>query len=158
MALIGPPSRRKVEYGTGIVVTAAGHVLTDLAITEGCTVLQVAGQGDASRIAAHETAGLTLLRAFGGPALTPAALVHDRRERLRADAGRDSPIRRRSAATRQPATATAQINSDVLEPTPQLGFAGAAALDSQGRFYGMVTLKAPALASAGTTSCRRRRW
>ena len=31
MALIGPPSRRKVEYGTGIVVTAAGHVLTDLA-------------------------------------------------------------------------------------------------------------------------------
>ena len=76
MALIGPPSRRKVEYGTGIVVTAAGHVLTDLAITEGCTIIQVAGQGDASRIAANETAGLTLLRAFGGPALTPAALVH----------------------------------------------------------------------------------
>ena len=54
MALIGPPSRSKIEYGTGIVVTAAGHVLTDRQLTEGCSVIQVAGHGDASRIAEQQ--------------------------------------------------------------------------------------------------------
>ena len=63
MALIGPPARSRIEYGTGIVVTASGHVVTDRQITEGCSVLQVAGHGDASRIA--DNGNLTLLRVFG---------------------------------------------------------------------------------------------
>ena len=49
--------------------------VTDRQITEGCSVLQVAGHGDASRIA--ENGNLTLLRVFGAAALTPAALVHE---------------------------------------------------------------------------------
>ena len=56
MALIGPPARSRIEYGTGIVVTAAGHVVTDRQLTEGCSVIQVAGHGDASRIADNTTA------------------------------------------------------------------------------------------------------
>src|SRR3954447_11817663 len=46
-ALMGPPPRRKVEYGTGIGVSAAGHVLTDRQLTDDCNVLEVAGYGDA---------------------------------------------------------------------------------------------------------------
>src|SRR5882757_8367597 len=46
-ALMGPAPRRKVEYGTGIVVTAAGHILTDRQLTDGCNVVQVSGHGDA---------------------------------------------------------------------------------------------------------------
>ena len=38
-------------------------------------MIQVAGHGDASRIADH--GNLTLLRVFGAAALTPAALVHE---------------------------------------------------------------------------------
>ena len=40
-ALMGAPPRRKVEYGTGIVVTHAGHILTDRQLTEGCNVIEV---------------------------------------------------------------------------------------------------------------------
>ena len=40
----------------------------------------------------------------------------------------------------------------VGQPTPQLGFAGAAALDAKGQFAGMVALTAPVVASAGAMS------
>ena len=36
-----------------------------------------------------------------------------------------------------------------LETVPALGFAGSAALDAQGRFAGLVVLKAPVVAGAG---------
>jgi peptidoglycan hydrolase-like protein with peptidoglycan-binding domain len=43
-SLIGPPPRRKVDYGTGIVVSATGHILADRQIMDGCNVIQVSGQ------------------------------------------------------------------------------------------------------------------
>jgi len=48
--------------------------------------------------------------------------------------------------------ATARLNGDGIEPPPRSGFAGAAAVDAQGRIFGMVTLKAPMLASAGAAT------
>jgi peptidoglycan hydrolase-like protein with peptidoglycan-binding domain len=150
MALIGPPARRKVEYGTGIVVTRAGHVLSDFQLTEGCSVLQVAGHGDASRIAAHDAASLALLRVAGGPDMTPAALVH---EGARASdltlIGIPDP--EKQGGERHAITTPARLNGGGIAPPPQLGFAGAAALDSQGRFFGMVALKGPVLAGASAT-------
>ncbi len=148
IALDGPPARRMVEYGTGIVVTAAGHVITDRQLTDGCNVLRVSGYGDASRIADDEASGLALLRVFGAGNLTPAALVHEGAKGTELtligiadpqsqDGGRDAV-----------ATA-ARINGDVIEPAPPLGLSGAAALDSQGRVFGMVTLKTPVVAGAG---------
>jgi peptidoglycan hydrolase-like protein with peptidoglycan-binding domain len=149
MALIGPPARSRIEYGSGVVVTAAGHVVTDRQLTEGCSVIQVAGHGDASRIADHNN--LTLLRVFGAAALTPAALVH---EGASASAltlvGIAEP--KAQGGERTVTSASARLDGESLEPTPQLGFAGAAALDAQGRIFGMVTLKAPVLASAGAAS------
>src|SRR6266849_9086113 len=49
VAQIGAPPKRKVEYGTGIVVSTAGHILTDRQVTDGCNVLVVSGHGDADR-------------------------------------------------------------------------------------------------------------
>ena len=43
----------------------------------------------------------------------------------------------------------ARVTGEALQPVPQLGFAGAIALDGQGRVAGMVTLKTPVVASAG---------
>ena len=149
MALIGPPARSRIEYGSGIVVTASGHVVTDRQLTEGCSVIQVAGHGDASRIADHTN--LTLLRVFGASALTPAALVHEgaSASALTLVGIADPKVQ---AGERAVTAVGARLQSETLEPTPQLGFAGAAALDTQGRIFGMVTLKAPVLASAGTAS------
>ena len=158
MALIGPPSRRKVEYGTGIVVTAAGHVLTDLAITEGCTVLQVAGQGDASRIAAHEAAGLDSSARVRRTRADAGCARPYRRERLRADAGRhprsagtarrpsadnsDRTTQRRCA--RADATTRLRRRCGARQPRPLLrhGDAEGAGAGERGR----------------RPRCRRRRW
>jgi peptidoglycan hydrolase-like protein with peptidoglycan-binding domain len=149
MALIGPPSRSRIEYGTGIVITDEGHVMTDHQLTEGCSVLQVAGHGDASRIA--EYGNLSLLRVFGASALTPAAIVH---EGASASAltlvGVADP--KAQGGERSVTTAHTNFNGEELAPAPQPGFAGAAALDARGRIFGMVALKAPVLAGAGTTA------
>src|SRR5581483_1508074 len=48
---VNPLAKRKVEYSTGIVVSAAGHVIADRQATDGCHVVTVAGRGHAERIA-----------------------------------------------------------------------------------------------------------
>jgi hypothetical protein len=148
-ALMGPAPRRKVEYGTGIVVTAAGHILTDRQLTDGCNVMQVSGYGDAEPIADDEAAGLALLRVYGAPNLVPAALVHEgARGSDLTLVGISDP--QSQAGGRAVSTTSAKLNGDGLQPPPQPGFAGAAALDAQGRLFGLVTLKVPVVASAGT--------
>ena len=42
---------KSVEYGTGLVVSAQGHIVTDVKLTEGCQVIVAAGLGDADRVA-----------------------------------------------------------------------------------------------------------
>jgi hypothetical protein len=149
MALIAPPARSRIEYGTGIVVTAGGHVVTDRMLTEGCSVLQIAGHGDAARLAQQDN--VTLLRVFGAAAMAPAALVHDgvRISDLTL-VGIAEP--QAQGGARAVSTVTATLGGDGLDPMPRLGFAGAPAIDSQGRIAGMVSLKAPVLAGAGTTA------
>jgi hypothetical protein len=142
------PTRRKVEYGTGIVITAGGHVLTDRLLVEGCNVIQVSGFGDADPLAEDAASGLALLRVFGVSGLAPAAIVH---EGARAGeltlVGIADPLLQ--AGGRAVTTTAGKLDSGGLQPSPQLGFAGAAALDAQGRFVGMVTLKAPQMAGMG---------
>ncbi|MGH6768893.1 MAG: peptidoglycan-binding domain-containing protein [Xanthobacteraceae bacterium] len=147
-SLIGPPSRRKIEYGTGIVVTPEGHIVTDSKLVEGCSVIEVAGHGAASRVAEYNAASLTLLRLYGGPELTPAALVHAgaRASGLTLVGIADPEAQ---GGRREPSTVVANFANDGLSPPPPLGFAGAAAIDSRGRLFGMVTLKAPVLVSDG---------
>jgi hypothetical protein len=149
LADIMGPSRRKIDYGTGIVVTTGGHILTDRRLVEGCNVIQVSPLGDANKIAEDEAAGVALIRVFGVPDLAPAALVHEGAR------GADLTLvgiadPQSQAGGRAITTVSVKLNGDAIQPPPQLGFSGAAALDSQGRLFGMVALKTAVQAGTGT--------
>src|SRR6202158_5512236 len=47
----GPPPRKTVEYGTGIVVSDDGAIIADRQITDGCLAIAIAGFGNADRVA-----------------------------------------------------------------------------------------------------------
>jgi hypothetical protein len=147
--LIGPPPRRKVEYATGIIVTPAGDIVTDRQVTEGCNVIEISGRGDAERVADGNE--LALLRVYGAPDLAPAALVHDgaKGPDLTLVGIADPQAQGGGGAT---STATARLNGEGLQPLPPAGFAGAAAIDGQGRLFGMVALTNPVVASTGPAS------
>src|SRR5262245_8013449 len=148
IAQIGAATRRKVEYGTGIVVSAAGHILTDRQVIEGCNVIVVGGYGDAARQAEDTNADLALLRVYGAPDLVPASFVADapKGPDLTLVGIADPQVQGGSGAI---STIPTKLKGDALEPAPQPGFSGAAALDSQGRVVGMVGLKPAVVANAG---------
>jgi hypothetical protein len=152
-ALTGAPARRKVEYGSGIVVTTGGHILSDRRLTEGCNVIAVAGVGNAARVAEDQGSGLVLLRIYGVGDLAPVALVH---EGAKGPAltlvGISDP--QDQGGGRAISTAAARLDSDLITPMPPAGFDGAAAIDSQGRLFGMVALKDGG-ASSGTVAPRQ---
>jgi peptidoglycan hydrolase-like protein with peptidoglycan-binding domain len=151
IAQIGPASKPKVEYGSGIVVSTAGHILTDRQVTEGCNVILVGGYGDADRQAEDKNSDLALLRVYGVPDLVPASFVADtpKGPDLTLVGIADPQAQGGGGAI---STVPAKLRGDALEPAPQTGFSGAAALDPQGRFVGMVELKTAVVANAGAAS------
>jgi peptidoglycan hydrolase-like protein with peptidoglycan-binding domain len=151
VAQIGPPPKRKVEYGTGIVVSAAGHILADREVTDDCSVIVVSGYGDADRQAEDKAADLALLRVYGVPDLVPAAFTGDVAKAPDVTLlGIADPQNQGGASAIS--TVAAKLKGDTLEPAPQLGFSGGAVLDGQGRFAGLVTLKTAVIADVGATS------
>ena len=54
--------RRKVEYGSGLVVNPSGYVLTASNAVSGCHVIAIPGLGNAERLAEDKDSGLALLR------------------------------------------------------------------------------------------------
>ena len=150
IAQIGPAPKRKVEYGTGIVVSAAGHILTDRQVTDGCNVIVVSGYGDADRQAEDKAADLALLRVYGVPDLVPAAFSGEGAK------GPDFTLLGIADPESQDgggaiSTLAVALKGDAVEPPPQLGFSGGAALDGRGRIAGMVKLKMPVVANVGAT-------
>ena len=140
-----------MEYVTGIIVSAAGHILTDRQLTDGCNVIVVSGHGDADRQAEDKTTDLALIHVYGVPDLVPAAFA--------ADAAKSPDLTLVGIADPQSqggggaiSTAPAKLRGDAVEPSPQLGFSGAAALDGQGRLAGMVELKPAVVATIGAAS------
>jgi hypothetical protein len=150
IVLMDAPTRRKIEYGTGIIVSTQGHIITDQNLTENCNVIEAAGRSDAVRLADDSAAGVALLQVFGASGLVPLALADGTADAELTLVGIADPLAQ--AGGRLPSIAPAHFGGDRLQPTPQLGFAGAAALDAKGQFAGMVALTAPVMASAGTTS------
>jgi S1-C subfamily serine protease len=153
VAQIGTPPKRKVEYGTGIVVSAAGHILTDRQITDGCNVIVVGGYGDADRQAEDKTTDLALVRVYGAPDLVPAAIAGE------APKGPDLTLIGIADPQSQGggsaiSTVAVKLKGDAVEPAPQLGFSGGAVLDGQGRVVGMIELKTPVVANVGATSAQ----
>ena len=142
---------KSVEYGNGLVVSAQGHIVTDRKLTEGCQVIVASGLGDAVRIADDKDNGLALLRVYGPRKLSPLALARDDAQIRRADADRHS---RSQGAGRQQASSPRSRRGwwtaraiELRQPVPMAGFSGAAALDGQGRFLGMMQMRNAVLAS-----------
>jgi hypothetical protein len=150
-ALLGTPVRHKVEYGSGIVVTAAGDILTDRRLTDGCNVIAVAGIGDADRLAEDPASNLVLLRVYGAGDLSPAALVYEgaRGPDLTLVGIADPQAQGGGNAV---SAVRARLDGELISPAPPAGFGGAAAIDSQGRLFGMVELKESVVASAGSAA------
>jgi peptidoglycan hydrolase-like protein with peptidoglycan-binding domain len=152
-AQLGPPPKRKVEYGTGIVVSAAGHIVTDRQLTDGCNVVVVSGYGDAERLAEPESGELALLQIHGEGDMAPLPLTGDAAQGADLTAvGIADPQSQGGGSALS--TLAVKLKGDMLEPAPQPGFSGAAALDPQGRIVGMVALRLPVMANAAAASAQ----
>jgi hypothetical protein len=141
---------RSVEYGNGLVVSAQGHIITDLKLTEGCQVIVASGLGDADRVADDKDNGLALLRVYGPRKAPPLALTRDAPE-----AGELTlvgiPDPKEQDGSRKLTEIKARLADgsaiELRQPVPMAGFSGAAALDAQGQFLGMMEMGSTMLAS-----------
>ena len=139
---------KSVEYGSGIIVSAQGHIVTDARLTQGCQVIVANGFGDAERIA--EDKGLALLRVYGARHVTPLALP---RHTVAAKgdvtvAGIPEPRANDGRATLT--EVKAKLTGSALElrdSVPMAGFSGAATIDAGGRFIGVTEMRNAVLAS-----------
>jgi hypothetical protein len=141
--------RRKVEYGTGLFVSDSGHVLTDRYLIDGCNVITVAGVGNAERVATDATGEVALLRVYGARNLVPIGMLGAVPASFGAKlVGVADPQAQGGGAAISALDAKLGVGAETspLETLPALGFSGAAALDGQGRFMGMVVMKAPVVA------------
>jgi hypothetical protein len=142
--------RRKVEYGTGVFVSAAGHVLTDRRVVEGCPIITLPGLGYAERVADDRAAGLALLRINGvsGVGIAPLAADAEDASDVTLVGVADPAAQAGGSAV---STVKARISAKTLDPAPALGFAGGAAFNASGRLAGLVQLQ-PVLTSSTAAS------
>ncbi len=144
----GPPPRKTVEYGTGVVVSEDGAIVTDREITDACLAITIGGLGHADRVAEDKDHDLALLRIYGARGLKPLALGNGAIKSAVELTGIADPQNQGGAAAASSVKAqAAEIGGGgeaALSPAPALGFSGAAALDADGKFAGLALLK-PAL-------------
>jgi hypothetical protein len=143
-----PARQRGVQYGTAIVVSGSGDLIAPDDATDDCQAITVPGFGHADRIAEDKADGLALLRLYGARDLVPAAL----------DGATGAPGAVTLYGVADPlaqgggaavGSAAAQVSAQSLDPAPKPGFSGAAAVDAQGHFAGIVELKSPIVAGPG---------
>jgi len=141
----GPPPRKTVEYGTGVVVSDDGAVITDRLVTDECIAITIGGYGNADRIAEDKEHDLALLRIYGARGLKPLDISGGATKTALDVTGIADPQSQGGAAAASSVKASvAQLggSSDVaLSPAPALGFSGAAALDGGGKFAGIALSK-----------------
>ena len=141
----GPPPRKTVEYGTGVVVSEDGAIVADREITDGCLAIAIAGFGNADRVAEDKDHDLALLRIYGARGLKPLALSDGAPKSAVELTGIADPQNQGGAAAASSVKASiTQVgggNDLALSPAPALGFSGAAALDGDGKFAGIALLR-----------------
>ena len=141
----GPPPRKTVEYGTGVVVGDDGAIIADRQITDGCLTVAIAGFGNADRVAEDKEHDLALLRIYGARGLKALDLAHAAtRTTLDLTGIADPQNQGGGAAVTSVKASVAQLGggSDIaLTPAPALGFSGAPAQDGDGKFAGIAVLK-----------------
>jgi len=145
---------KSVEYGSGLIVSAQGHIVTDRKLADGCQVIIAGSMGNAERLAEDAEDGMVLLRVYGAGKLAPLALAAD------APATRDltligiaDPQEQKGGGKISEIQARLVGNSavELRRPVPMAGFSGAAALDRQGRVVGMLETRSMVLASIKPT-------
>ena len=141
----GPPLRKTVEYGTGIVVSGDGAIIADRQVTDSCLTVTIAGHGNADRVAEDKDHDLVLLRIYGARGLTPLNLANGAaKSGVELTGIADPQNQGGGAAVSSVKASVTPVGSGgdlALSPAPSLGFSGAAALDPEGRFAGVALLK-----------------
>ncbi len=156
-ALAAPLPRKTVEYGTGVVVSEDGAIVTDRQITDECLAITIPPYGNADRVAEDKEHDLALLRVYGARGLKPLSLASDAADKTGIElTGISDPQNQAGgrAATTVKAAATPVGNSNdlALSPTPAIGFSGAAARDSGGKFAGLALLRPASVTNASAQS------
>ncbi len=143
--IAGPPPRKTVEYGTGVVVSDDGAIIADREVTDGCLAIAIAGYGHADRLAEDKDHDLALLRIYGARGLKPLTLSNGAaKSGVELTGIADPQNQGGGAAVSSVKASVAQVGSGsdfVLSPAPAIGFSGAAAQDSEGKFAGIALLK-----------------
>jgi hypothetical protein len=143
---------KPVEYGTGLIVSSMGDIVTDRKLAQGCQVVVTAGVGNADRIADDPGSGLALLRVYGARKLTPMPLALGTPKpgdvTLTGMSDPKEQDGRKSLADIK-ARLTDGATIELRQPVPMAGFSGAAALDADGNFVGMIEMGNAVLASSG---------
>src|ERR1700674_2511090 len=143
--LAGPPPRKTVAYGTGIVVSDDGAIVADRQITDGCLAIAIAGYGNADRVTEDKDHDLSLLRIYGARGLKPLGLGNGAvKSRVELTGSADPQKQGGGVAASTVKASITQIGSSndlALSPAPAVGFSGAAAQDSEGKFAGIALLK-----------------
>jgi hypothetical protein len=144
---------KTVDYGTGVVVSAQGHIVTSARIADGCQVLLAAGLGNAERIVQDKALGLALLRVYGRRDLHRVELSATAQPGDAMLIGISDPREQngRAELTKVKTRLTTTSGIDLRQPTPMAGLTGAAVVDAQGHFAGIAELRSTVVASADPT-------
>ena len=141
----GPPPRKTVEYGTGVVVSDDGAIIADRQITDGCLTVAIAGFGNADRVAEDKEHDLALLRIYGARGLKALNIANAATKTALDLTGIADPQNQGGGgAVTGVKASVAQLGGGsnlALTPAPAPGFSGAPALDGDGRFAGVALLK-----------------
>lgn len=150
----GPPPRKTVEYGTGIVVSDDGAILADRLVTDSCLAITIGGFGNADRLAEDKEHDLALLHIYGARGLKPLSLA-GRAAKTSVDVvGIADPQSQGGAAgvsSVRAALASVGGGDAALSPPPAVGFSGGPAVDGEGKFAGVALLK-PAMVAGPATA------
>ena len=141
----GPPPRKTVEYGTGVVVSEDGAIVTDRQVVDACLTITIAGHGNADRVAEDRDHDLALLRIYGARGLKPLALGDEAAKSSGELIGIADPQNQGGgAAVSSVKAAVTPVGSGsdlTLSPAPALGFSGAGFFGGDARLLGIVQLK-----------------
>ncbi|HUL87025.1 MAG TPA: serine protease [Pseudolabrys sp.] len=143
---------KSVEYGNGLIVSARGHIITERKLASGCQVIIADGLGDAERIAEDRNSSLALLRVYGRRKLAPLALGPATPKKGDVTLIGIPDPKEQSGAKKLTEIKARLADGNAIElrqPVPMAGYSGAAALDAQGQFLGLMEMQNIVLASAG---------
>jgi peptidoglycan hydrolase-like protein with peptidoglycan-binding domain len=140
---------RRVDYGSGIVVSRTGDVVTERQLIDKCHGIIVAGLGRADWIVDDSASGLALIRVNGARNLKPVPLSSDLPSSIELTLlGISEPEAQAGArqVTAMPAKLRGVDGARVLlDAQPLSGFVGGAAIDNEGRLAGMIDMASAAL-------------